>query len=367
MPLDPALTQIPGLSQYLAMKQYMIDQGQQEQQRGLQQQFLQKRQELGPNATPEQLIGLGTKYLGPKEVVDVAGKHLDRQDTNARLLMTARENALLRRDTLQQNAEGAAARLKRQEDRDVSDAYYKQQLLDSNSHIKELDLQLKRMGIDIAQQNADTKKQLADQATQSKTDKTTQQLGTALERAGLNEADATIRSVEDILQKTPDVAKYLSGPGAVVPNAVLPNDIVAGRQAFQKLFNITLKNRSGAAVTPPEFERLKAEFATGAFNSPESLKEGVRQARNIISQHYRGVAAGYGSDALNSYNENLRQTGGTPLLEQQGEATTASAATPTPHVSMPSGPRRIANDKEFNALPSGTPFIGPDGKLRRKP
>lgn len=31
------------------------------------------------------------------------------------------------------------------------------------------------------------------------------------------------------------------------------------------------------------------------------------------------------------------------------------------------GPAKVTNDAEFNALPSGTEFIGPDGKRRRKP
>lgn len=33
----------------------------------------------------------------------------------------------------------------------------------------------------------------------------------------------------------------------------------------------------------------------------------------------------------------------------------------------PAGPQKIASDADYNALPSGTEFIGPDGKRRRKP
>jgi len=32
-----------------------------------------------------------------------------------------------------------------------------------------------------------------------------------------------------------------------------------------------------------------------------------------------------------------------------------------------SGPKKIQNDSEYDALPSGAEFIGPDGKRRRKP
>jgi hypothetical protein len=31
------------------------------------------------------------------------------------------------------------------------------------------------------------------------------------------------------------------------------------------------------------------------------------------------------------------------------------------------GPARVANDADYDRLPSGTPFVGPDGVLRRKP
>ena len=144
-------------------------------------------------------------------------------------------------------------------------------------------------------------------------------LGTALERANLPEADAVLRSVEDVLNKTPELSEYLAGPKSLLPDLMVPENVRAGRQAFKKLFNITLKNRSGAAVTNPEFERLKQEFATGVWKTPAQINEGVRQARNIISTHYRSVAAGFGTDALNAYNENLRELGGTPLLELQTE------------------------------------------------
>jgi hypothetical protein len=87
------------------------------------------------------------------------------------------------------------------------------------------------------------------------------------------------------------------------------------RQAFQKLFNITLKNRSGAAVTIPELERLKKEFATGAWKTPQQLIEGVNQARNVINQHYRSVSAGFAPEALETYNERIRQYGGRVVLD----------------------------------------------------
>jgi len=207
---------------------------------------------------------------------------------------------------------------------------------------------------EIARQGLDLQKFRAETTASQQGQKQVSQLGTALERANLPEADAVLLGVEDALKKTPALAEYLAGPKSLLPDLAVGNDIATGRQAFQKLFNITLKNRSGAAVTIPEFERLKAEFATGVWKTPDQLKSGLEQARNIISQHYRSVAAGFGTDALSGYNQNLRETGGTPLLEP-GQAPGAGG-----------GPKQIKSEAEYNALPSGTVYVSPDGKTRTK-
>jgi hypothetical protein len=142
----------------------------------------------------------------------------------------------------------------------------------------------------------------------------TTKLGAALEKANLPEADAVLGSVEKALADAPKIAEYISGPKSLLPDLAVPDEVKFGRQAFQKLFNITLKNRSGAAVTIPELERLKQEFATGALKTPQQLKAAVEQARTIINKHYASVASGFGPDVLEAYNENVRQFGGRVVL-----------------------------------------------------
>jgi hypothetical protein len=320
--LEGALTHIPGLSEYLAMKQYLVKQDQAQQQRGLQQQFIQDRSALGSDAKPEDFIALGMRNADPKTLVQYGQASQDRQAATAARLQQTRELIDYRMQDLEARREASTARLKDKESQDAVNNYFRGEQLKLQQHQSDVMAELKRMGLDV-------QKDKVDQAGAAKSDKTVQQLGTALERANLPEADSVIRGVEDALKKTPTLAEYLSGPKSMIPDAVLPLDIGTGRQAFQKLFNITLKNRSGAAVTVPEFERLKQEFATGVWKSPEQLKAGVEQARKIISDHYRSVSAGFGTDALNSYNENLRQTGGTPILEPQGGAQPA-AKVPAP-------------------------------------
>jgi hypothetical protein len=144
------------------------------------------------------------------------------------------------------------------------------------------------------------------------------QLGGALEKANLPQMDAVLGNVEKALEDNPGVAEYISGGKAWRPDLSVPDDVKSARQAFQKLFNITLKDRSGSAVTNQELDRLKQEFATGVFKTDTQLKDAVEKARGIINAHYSGIAASYGTAALKAYNENLRNTGGKVVLEPRG-------------------------------------------------
>jgi len=179
--------------------------------------------------------------------------------------------------------------------------------------------ELRQQGLNLQQQLALSNQELkkmqfgmkADQGLQ----KQVQQLGGALEKANLPEADAVLGNVEAALKKNPDLAEYISGFKSILPDRVVGTDIAAGKQAFQKLFNITLKNRSGSAVTNQELERLKSEFAAGAFKTAPQLQKAVDQARDIINKHYASVTAGFGKDALEAYNENIRGLGGRVVLE----------------------------------------------------
>ncbi len=145
-----------------------------------------------------------------------------------------------------------------------------------------------------------------------------QKLGGALEKANLPEADSVLGAVEKALENK-ELASYLSGPKSMLPDLAVPADIRNGRQAFQSLFNITLKNRSGAAVTIPEYERLKSEFGTGAFKTPKQLQDAVVRVREVLNKHYASVSAGFGKDALDAYNENIRGFGGRVVIGGGGK------------------------------------------------
>jgi hypothetical protein len=55
------------------------------------------------------------------------------------------------------------------------------------------------------------------------------------------------------------------------------------------------------------------------------------------------------------------------LNREIARAQSAPAPARAPVAAPAGGPKRIATDADYNALPSGAMFVGPDGKTRRKP
>jgi hypothetical protein len=179
---------------------------------------------------------------------------------------------------------------------------------------------------EIARGNQDLRRLQFETKADAETRKQVQQLSVGLEKANLPQADAVLANVESAIRKNAAVAEYISGPKSNVPDWMVPDDVKTARQDFQKLFNITLKDRSGAAVTNQELERLKSEFATGTFKSAKQLNDAVEKARGIISKHYAGIAAGFGPETLKAYNENIRGMGGRVVIEPTGANPTAPGA-----------------------------------------
>lgn len=194
------------------------------------------------------------------------------------------------------------------------------QIAQGNQALRGMGLELQRQGLALQgdKLKSDQVKDL---------DKKVQGLGTALEKAGLPEIDSVVLGVENTLKTNPGLAEYISGPKSVLPDMVIPADAKFARQQFQKLFNVTLKDRSGAAVTNQELERLKKEFATGVWKDGKQLQDGVAEARRIIQNHYSAVAGGFGPDALRAYNENLGKLGGRVVV---GAPASSSGAVPPP-------------------------------------
>lgn len=265
---------------------------------------------LGDNPTEEQIAQTAVKFGKP----EVAAAYAKSKEDRAARIQSAADNLEMRRQALEQQRDLALQRAADQKERDAINAGFRQQSLALQAQIAASNAEMRRLGLNMQAQNMDLRRDQINLQAGQRTQQKVSQLSAALEKANLPEADAVIGSVESILSTKPEIAEYISGPKSLIPDMALPSEITAGKQAFQKLFNITLKNRSGAAVTIPEFERLKAEFGSGAFKKPDQLRAALEQARTIINKHYASIASGFGKDALDAYNENAKALGARVVL-----------------------------------------------------
>lgn len=139
------------------------------------------------------------------------------------------------------------------------------------------------------------------------------------------------------LSGTLNPTNYVPGTDAADFRSVL--DQIGGAaflQAFESL-------KGGGQIT--EVEGKKATDAMARLSRAQSDKEfeqSLRELREVM-------AAGYKRQAGREFDRPAPTTGGKPK-----EAAAAGVA-------------RVSSDAEYNALPSGAVFVGPDGKQRRKP
>ncbi len=175
--------------------------------------------------------------------------------------------------------------------------------------------------------------------------KAVQQLGRDLEKASLPTMLQVVGQAEKL---TPELETWVSGPKSGVPDMLAPPEARAARQDIAKLFNITLKDRSGAAVTNQELERLKKEFGQGLFKSPGQLLTAIQRARDVVESHYQGIAASHGKGALEAYNQNLEAIGGTPFAPRTGSP---SAPSSVPTATGPGGKKLYLVNGQWQPTP----------------
>jgi hypothetical protein len=135
------------------------------------------------------------------------------------------------------------------------------------------------------------------------------------------------------LSSVADPRNFVPGTDASDFRAVL--DQIGGAaflQAFESL-------KGGGQIT--EVEGKKATDAIARLSRSQSDKEFEQSLNDLRSVMTAGYKRSTGRDYGNS-------------AAPQGKPAS-------------NGPAKISSDAEYNALPSGTVFIGPDGKQRRKP
>jgi len=113
--------------------------------------------------------------------------------------------------------------------------------------------------------------------------------------------------IDELLSKTGNIPGF--GTGAALPDILVGSTGREVRQLVQTLTNITLKDRSGAAVTTPEFERLKKELGTSLGKTDQDLIKGLINFRKQLNSVVGTALAGTDEEDLNRYFE----TGGADI------------------------------------------------------
>jgi hypothetical protein len=109
-------------------------------------------------------------------------------------------------------------------------------------------------------------------------------------------------------------------------------------------------NAQNATSVPGQIINQYNRMLKGERLAPEMRTDFVNQAGNLFQSHasqYSGAAKKY---------RGLAEKGGLTPDDVADE-----------FVSEQAGPAKVASDADFEALPSGSQFIGPDGQIRQKP
>lgn len=201
-----------------------------------------------------------------------------------------------------------------------------------------------------------------------------QRLKEAMAMAGVRRAnevaDDTDRQVNDLSKRTEGATAVkqdlqtlikatesddIAGIGTFagwLPNILTSEDGVKVRQAAKGVASSILKQRSGTAASEGEVNRLLEELGMSKGGSDDQFRVGlfrlVEQARGELKSKEAG--------ARPAAVQEFRNRGGTTSSDLPTYAPGGGAA----------GPVKISGEAEYNALPSGADYIGPDGQLRTK-
>lgn len=113
--------------------------------------------------------------------------------------------------------------------------------------------------------------------------------------------------------------------------------------AADRVFNATLKDRSGGAVTDNELDRLKREFNQGKYNTEPELIDALQRYKRQTALVLKNREAGYKPNIVETY-------------KTQGGRTSGSLGTQFPEKQVekqPEVPNRTVNGKTYKKVPGG--------------
>ena len=152
----------------------------------------------------------------------------------------------------------------------------------------------------------------------------------------------TLDKYETALTSIGDVALG-ADPTGLLRGRMQSEEYQLARQAGDEFLQAILRKDTGAAITAQEQELYGQTY----LPQPGDSQEVIAQKRQARRRALAAIKAGLPPSAIVAQERALQESGG--ALPPEG------------------GPARVTSDAEYDALPSGTVFVGPDGKTRRKP
>lgn len=165
-----------------------------------------------------------------------------------------------------------------------------------------------------------------------------------LEKANIPQLERALTTVEGMLSKIPkggDVPGY--GRTGMLPNAMLSDEGKQIRMALAPLANLTLKDRSGAAVTNPEMARFLAELGTGAFMTDQDMMRGVANLRSMLDATKSNFMAGAHPEVIGEYNRRYGANTQMPLGAGAAPGAQPAGNQPAAPGQPQSGPAQSSN------------------------
>jgi len=312
------LGQIPGLSQYLAMQQFM-------QKRDQQQRFLAERGGIDPNApnATDQYTNLGLKY--EQNPTNLLHYGLASQDKKAALAATLLHHNQLIDVAIERNTilrDTNTARLKDKEAQDAVMNHFREQDRKLNEQKASNDLILKQLGLNITQQRADT----AQQAVEQKGSKLDEPLLNMLDKI-----DATKRAIEN-------------NPEAV-----------GGRGALNRLGEFVSGTLSPGQETPAsDLQSRILDLQTTYRGLPGHAASRLKIDAAKIDDAIKGLGLATNADMAQNSLTVMRESIAKQLERKGGTAPEASGATPQ----FPPAPMNPADRVD------GVPYTTPKGVLK---
>lgn len=124
-------------------------------------------------------------------------------------------------------------------------------------------------------------------------------------------------------------------------------------QAQRDFINAVLRRESGAVISDSEFANARKQYFPEPGDSPAKLAQ--KRANRL--EAIKGIAAGAGQGFKPPFVPDAQGN----LVERP-----AAAAAPAQATAPQGGPKRVATKQEYDALPSGSTYVAPDGSVRTK-